>query len=126
MNLRTTLCFAPLLAVLNGCSDDEPAAAVPVAPETPIVEIVDGAAVQSELSRAVKAMEEHRNAEGSYTRSPTALGEYGFISSEVLVFMPYGDEDRYCIEATSSTDTQLVFAASDAAPEPRRGGCPEG
>ena len=71
-------------------------------------------------------MQAHRSAEGTYTRNPNALGKYGFTSGQVLIFVPYADEDRYCIEAASSTDTTLVFNASDTGPEPRQGGCPEG
>ncbi len=126
MRIGTALCLIPLLAVLSGCSNQEPASAIPAPPATPSVKPVDGAVVQSELRRAVAAMEDHRDAEGTYTQSPTALGEHGFISSEVLIFVPYADENRYCIEATSSTNTKLVFAASDAAPAPRQGGCTEG
>jgi hypothetical protein len=72
------------------------------------------------------AMESHRNAEGTYTRDPNALGEHGFTSSKVLIFLPYADDDGYCIEATSSTDTKLVFHASDTTSAPGEGRCPEG
>ncbi len=126
VKFRTALCSIPLLAVLNGCSNEEPPSAVPAPPATPIIEPVDGVVVQSELDRAVKAMEDHRNAEGTYTQSPGALADHGFVSSEVLILVPYADDRRYCIEATSSTDSDVVFAASDAAPAPRRGGCPDG
>ena len=98
---------------------------VPATVETPIVKPVDDAVVQSELRRAVQAMQAHRSAEGTYTRDPDALGKYGFMSGKVLIFVPYADEDRYCIEAASSTDTTLVFNASDTGPGPRQGGCPE-
>ena len=131
MSVRTVLRLIPLLAVLNGCSNEEPPSAIPAPPPrsdaaTPSIEPVDGVVVQSELTRAVEAMEDHRNAEGTYTQSPGALADHGFVSSEILILVPYADDDRYCIEATSSTDTKLVFAASDAAPAPRQGGCPEG
>ena len=131
MSIRTVLCLIPLLAVVNGCSNEQSPSAVPA--ETPradaapaSIEPVDGTVVQSELARAVKAMEDHRDAEGTYTQSPGALADHGFVSSEILVFVPYADKDRYCIEVESSTDTKLVFAASDSAPAPRQGGCPEG
>ena len=82
--------------------------------------------VQSELRRAVAAMEDHRNAKGTYTQSPTALSEHGFTSGQVLIFVPYANKNRYCIEATSSTDTTLVFHTSKTVSVPRRGNCPEG
>lgn len=127
MRTTATLLVLPLAAALSGCSDEVPTLGAPPPPAaTPSVEPVDAAVVQSELRRAVAAMESHRNTEGAYTKNLNALGEHGFASSKVLAFLPYADEDRYCIEATSSTDTELVFHASDTAAAPREGRCPEG
>ena len=136
MRIRTALCLLPLLAV-NSCGEGDtvsaiespPAisapSAIPAPSGTPSADPVDGAIVRTELARAVRAMQGHRDAEGTHTRSPNALANHGFVSSKVLLFVPYADEDRYCIEATSSTDTTLVFAASNSAPAPRQGGCRE-
>ena len=116
-----------LVAALSGCSNEQPTLGAPAPPPAPAgVEPVRGAVVQSELRRAVAAMEDHRNAKGTYAQSPAALSEHGFASGQVLIFVPYADKNRYCIEATSSTDTTLVFNTSQTVTVPRQGNCPEG